>query len=156
MSLTPYERVSDEGPGAGGFGLLANGSSRLWDIAVDESLEREGEWSIELDGKTNYLIFQLRDLHAIAEAIDYLQRGLSEPETSNQQRRTESAYHLILGKFGTYAVWLEWDDELPLRLFLIVGPNARPTMRLTLQREDAETLLEALRQVADDLPPEAK
>jgi hypothetical protein len=45
-------------------GLLANGSSGGWDIAVDES--RDGrELTLELDGPQFYLAFQLRDAAVI-------------------------------------------------------------------------------------------
>jgi hypothetical protein len=163
MSVTPQHRPTAEEsivpPLAeqqdGEYGLLANGSSRLWDVAIDESLEREGEWLLELNGRTNYLVFQIHKLSVIREAIDSLQRGLNTPEKSDQRLRVEAA-PLTLGYFGTSAVWLMWDEESPLRCFLIVGPNARSTMRLTLHREDIEMLLEAMRQVAKGLPEEAK
>jgi hypothetical protein len=162
MSISPHKRpTTKEVPGeppaeqqGGRYGLLANGSSQLWDIAVDESLDREGEWLLELDGRTTYLVFQLRDLGVISGAIAFLQRGLNTPEGPNRRLRVEDGEALTLGTFNKSTVCLLWDDESPLRCFLIIGPQARSTMRLALQRDDIEMLLEALRQVAADLPDE--
>jgi hypothetical protein len=160
MSISPNNQPIAEEPAqespveqqGGGYGLLANGSSPLWDVEVDESTQREGQWLLELDGRTNYLVFQVNDLAVIHEAIRFLQRGLSTPESSDRRLRVEGDDTLTLGTFNRSTVCLLWDDEPPLRCFLIVGPNARSTMRLTLQRDDIEALLQALRQVAEDLP----
>jgi hypothetical protein len=164
MSITPRERPMTEeraaGPPAGqqggGYGLLANGSSRLWDVAVDESLERDGDWTLELDGRTIYLVLQINDLRVIPEAVAFLQRGLSTPGSPDRKQHGEDDDAFTLGEFNTSAVSLLWDDEAPPRCFLVVGAEARSTMRLTLQRDDVEALLEALRQVAEQLPEEAK
>ncbi len=42
------------------IGLLANGTSARWDIAVNECLDRE-EWSIEIESPDTYLAFRLHD-----------------------------------------------------------------------------------------------
>jgi hypothetical protein len=147
--MTPHEQADE-------FGLLANGSSRLWDVAVDESLEREREWWLELDGPTVYLVFQLRDLAVIPEAIGFLQRALSTPPTLNPPQRAEDDERLTLGNFSTSSVCILRDDESPPRCFLVVGSDAVSAMRLTLHRDDIEMLLKALHQVAEQLPGEAK
>ena len=129
-----------------GFGLLANGSSRLWDVAVDESLDRDNEWLAEIEGPTSYLVFQLRDLNVVAEAC----RFLSARPNSNRQRSADDT--LTIGKFGSATVSLVWDNEQLPRCFIVVGPKARYTARLTLESEDVRMLAEALHQVASDLP----
>ncbi len=55
-----------------GFGLLANGSSGPWNIAIDESLDG-GEYTLEIDGPTVYLIFRLEDLAKPRQALRFLQ-----------------------------------------------------------------------------------
>jgi hypothetical protein len=136
---------------AEGFGLLANGTSRRWDIAVEEALDRE-EWSLELEGPQVYLVFQLQDLHVIPAALGFLQSGAktSRPAAGSQGSRSEP--ELNLGKFGSASVSLAWDNEDVLRCFLIIGPRARATLRLTFEAEDVPMLIEALRQVVEDLP----
>ena len=139
---------------ANGFGLLANGSSRLWEVAIDESLSRKGDCSLELEGPSVYLVFQLRDLGVVSEVVEFLQ-DRSEALTGHV-RRTRSARNGVLpiGRFGTAAVSLVGDDEESSRCFLIIGPRGRSTLRLSLQGEDCRMLLEAFRQVAEDLPRE--
>jgi len=163
MSITPQEQRVTEEPSAGSsvevvagkYGLLANGSSRLWDVAVDESLEREGEWYLELDGATIYLVFQLRNLAVIPKVIALLQRALNTPCAPDRRRGTADDPALILGNFSTSTVSLMQDDESPPRCFLVVGSDATSAMRLTLLRDDVEMLLQALHQVAEQLPDEA-
>src|SRR5262245_64933289 len=135
------------------LGLLANGSSRRWDVAVDEPLDGD-EWSLELDGPQTYLVFQLRDLKVISEAVRFLQ---SRPSSDPASRRDEEAdvAELTLGRFGSAAVSLIWDNEDFPRCFLVIGPKARSTLRLSLDAEDIRMLSEALRQVMNDLPQPA-
>lgn len=124
-----------------GLGLVANGSSGRWHVAVDESLDRN-EWSLELDGPQTYLVLQLQDLKVIPNALRFLQAG---PRPGN-----ESA--LTLGLFGSASVSLLWDNEDFPRCFLVIGPEAGSTLRLSLGAEDIQMLIEALRQVVEDLP----
>lgn len=124
-----------------GMGLLANGSSCRWDLAVEESLDRV-EWSLEIDGQQAYLVFQLRDLEVIPEAYRFLHAGPGSVRGG--------ALHL--GRFGSVSVSLLWDDEPVTRCFLVVGPKARATLRLSLEAEDVQMLCEALAQVMSDLP----
>src|SRR5437660_8204925 len=98
---------------AGGYGLVANGSSPRWDVAIDEVLDRENEWSAEIEGPNVYLVLRLHDLRVISEAIRFL--NLQQPGGGGA---------LPLGKFGAAAVSLEWDNEPPPRCFLVIGPRA--------------------------------
>jgi hypothetical protein len=154
MSITPREEsakeaASQQGPGE--LGLLANGSSRLWDVAVNESLEREGEWWLELDGRTVYLVFRLRDLAVIPEAVAFFGSALNPAPTLNGPQRSDDDDSLTLGTFGTLPVWILRDDETPPRCFLVVDSDTVSAMRLALQQEDIEMLLAAFQQVAEDL-----
>src|SRR5205085_1352999 len=92
---------------AEGLGLLANGSSRRWDIAVDESLDR-GDWSVEIDGPQVYLVFQLQDLNIISTALRFLLSGPALTQAHGcRGSRDESS--LTLGRFGSASVSLLWD-----------------------------------------------
>lgn len=134
------------------LGLLANGSSRRWSVAVDEALDDDGEWSLELDGRQAYLVFQLRDLRVIPRAVRFLQSAPDE----NAENYTSKARDLLLGRFGSASVSLAWDDEDVPRCFLIIGPRARSTLRLSLDAEDIQMLSDALEQVIKDLPQETR
>jgi hypothetical protein len=141
--------MKNKGDKKDGFGLLANGSSRCWDIAVDESVDGE-EWSLEIDGPQIYLVFQLRDLKVLQEALHFLRAGIRSAKTPSRQTGEEA--EITLGRFGSAAVSLIWDNEDFPRCFLVIGPRARATLRLSLEAEDIQMLLEALRQVVQDLP----
>jgi hypothetical protein len=156
MSITPRDQLPKEGLRAGEFGLLANGSSRLWDVAVDESLEQEGVWSLELDGPALCLMFRLRDLAVVPVMLAFLQQRLGVAESAGQRNHAGEDHSLTLGTFNGSPVSLLADDESPPRCFLVVGPDVTSTMRLTLQRDDIEMLRDAICQVVDDLPGTAK
>jgi hypothetical protein len=124
------------------YGLLACGSSGRWSVDLDESADGT-EWSLQLDGPQVYLTFAVNDPRAVGEALTYL-RG-----------RKPRANPLPLGHFESADVSFHWDDEVPPRCFLIVGPAAGSTVRVTLSAEDVGMIADALEQVHDDLPPEA-
>jgi hypothetical protein len=136
---------------SGSVGLLANGSCRVWDVAIEESFDRDNEWSLEIDGPTVYLVLQLHDLDVISKVVDFLNERLSGHPSQRPLRKSRAGESLLIGKFGQTSVELVWDNEEAARCFLVIGPRARSTLRVTLQEDDARMLLEALRQVADDL-----
>jgi hypothetical protein len=131
---------------AGGFGLLAFGSSGRWDISVVESSDRE-EWLLEIDGPQIYLIFQLRDLAVVGKALRFLQAG---PGTSSPQG--EDVARLTLGRFGTDSVTLVWDNEDFPRFFLVIGSEAKAVLHLSFQDNDIAMFIDALQQVVAELP----
>src|SRR5947209_18654994 len=137
-----------------GLGLLANGSSRRWDIAVDESLNRD-EWSLEIDGPRTYLVFQLQDLKVLRTALCFLQSASGSDQARGWSGGQDNGAALTLGRFGSAAVSLVWDDEDFPRCFIIIGPRARSTLRVGLEGEDITMFIEALRQVVEDLPEPA-
>jgi hypothetical protein len=145
------DRASDNP--AHNFGLLANGSSRLWDVDIDEALDGGGGWSMQLDGPHVYLDFQLRDLGVVSEMIRFLQAPPAGGPQRDRPARPEPSAEFILGKFGAAPVSLVWDDQGSPICYLIITPNTISALRLNLWGEDIPMLLEALRQVAKDLPP---
>jgi hypothetical protein len=136
-----------------GMGLLANGSSGRWDIAVDESLDRD-EWSMELDGRNTYLVFQLQDLSVIPRVLQFLQSGAAAKHAPGRHDGEEGG-RLTLGRFGSEPVSLVWDNEDFQRCFLVVGARGLSTLRLSLEAEEIPMLIEALSQVVAELPPVA-
>jgi hypothetical protein len=92
-------------------GLIANGSCRKWDIAVDETFDGD-KWSLELDGPLAYLVFQLRDLRVIPEAVRFLQSGSGSNQSKNRHGKREG-----------------WSSARPVRLcicFPDVGQRRLP------------------------------
>jgi hypothetical protein len=129
------------------LGLLGLGATRRWDVAVDESPDGNG-WSLELDGRQAYLVFRLQDLNVLPAALSYLQAAVNAQDTGGNNG-------LVLGRFGSSSVSLMWDNEDPLRCFLLVGPESDATLRLSFDGEDIRMLVEALRQIVADLPKPA-
>jgi hypothetical protein len=132
----------------GNLGMTANGSSRRWYVAVDETLD-VAEWSLEIDGPQAYLVFQLRGPQVVLEAARFLRSG---PASHRKDGRRGETGELLLGRFGSASVSLVWDDEGSGRCFLVVGPKARSTLRLTLEADDVRRIREALVQVLEDMP----
>lgn len=133
------------------FGLLASGSSGAWHIDVEESLDGKN-WYLELDGPYSYLVLQLTDLQVIPAALNFFESGLRRTQRKIPAGPEKDDRELCLGKFGASSVCLLWDDEESLRCFLIVGPTSHAALRLTLITSDIEMLIDALRQVMNDLP----
>jgi hypothetical protein len=133
------------------WGLLACGSSHRWDIAVDESLDGDA-WSLEIDGPQAYLLLRLSDLKVIPAALHFLQSGPGSNQTRELGNDRPPDAALTLGWFASASVALVWDNEDFPRCFIVIGPQAQSTLRLSLDAEDIQMLTDALRQVAEDLP----
>jgi len=134
-----------------GLSLLANGSSGRWDVDVDELPEGE-EWILEIHGPPAYLAFQLRDLAVISQAVRFLDATL-RGQTSERAKWNESDDTLVLGRFGSATVALVRDNEKPPRCFIVIGRSpARSTLHIGIDAADIEALLDALRQVEEDIP----
>lgn len=136
-----------------GVGLVANGSAGAWSIAVDEALDDGGECSLEIDGPAVYLVFRLDDLTKPREALRFLQSTSQLNRDRKVQDRKVSEDELTLGSFGSFPVSLLWDNESFQRCFLIVGPRAQATLRVSLHADDIRDLIGALSQVVEDIPP---
>src|SRR5262249_3426463 len=110
------------------------------------------EWSIEIDGPQAYLVFQLQDLKVVPAALRFLQSGPASNQDPEWRGDHDNESVLTLGRFGSASVSLVWDNEDFPRCFIVIGPKARSTLRLTLEAEDIKMFIEALRQVVKDLP----
>jgi hypothetical protein len=138
----------------GQWGLLANGSSGRWDIAVDEAWDRE-EWSLTIEGPRTHLAFQLQDLSVIPTALRFLQEGLHAWQGLDRTGSKAGEDALTLGRFGSASVSLRWDNEDFPRCFIVIEAQAGSTMFISLDATDVQMLIEALQQVVQDLPPAA-
>jgi hypothetical protein len=133
-----------------GLALVANGSSGEWDVAVD-GLPDTRECLLEIDGPQCYLAFQLQDLAVVSKAAHFLDAVRSAPP---ERKWSEADDTLAIGRFGSATVSLVRDNEGPPRCFLVIGRSpARSSMRLNIDAADIESLLDALRQVEQDIEP---
>ncbi len=134
---------------------MAFSSSGPWDLTIDESLDQEDKWTAEIEGPNVYISFNIRDLKVIQEALAFLQRrNLDRPDQDLNASSTSQA-ELTLGKFGSNSIILIWDNEDFIRCFLVVGPRANSTMRLTLSGDEIEMLAKAFEKIANELPLDA-
>ena len=131
-------------------GLLAIGSTRRWDVSIDES-EDGDEWTMELDGHQFYLSFALDELPVVERIAAFLKRGPRWERGAKRTQATDDENNLTIGRFGSCTVSLAWDDEDFVRCFLIVGSKSRSTMIVNLYDEDISCLITALSQVMTDL-----
>jgi hypothetical protein len=129
------------------WGLLANGTSGSWSVDIDESHDGS-ELNMQIDGPQAYLGFALEDLQVIPMLHSYLQAGL-QPEQGGGQQNEDG---VTLGRLGSMSVSIIQDDEFATRWFIIINGKADAVVRLTLDAADVEMLVEALRQVMEDLP----
>jgi hypothetical protein len=120
------------------LGELATGASGRWHVSIDESLDAQTSYYLELDGPTAYLCVRLRELSAVERLRQFLE--------VHSPRET-----LSLGQLADLSVWLVWDDEDFIRCFLVVGEQNVTTLRLSLDGDDVRMLAEALKQAAEDL-----
>lgn len=129
------------------FGLLASGTSRCWDVAIDESTCHDDEWIAEIEGPQVYLTFQLKEIAVVSKVIDYL--GQHRSENGTTKRRISSP--VTLGKFGHATISLTWDNEETERCFLVIGARGRSTIRITLLHDDIQMLREAFQDLKSEL-----
>jgi len=134
----------------GSFGLLANGSSGKWELAIDESTSGADRWFLQIEGPVVAFYFEIPSVEIIAKMRQLLEHlpGATKPSPSGASRRTDS---LVISKDKTTPVTLVKDDEYPDRFFLVVGFMDRPIVRFVLAGMDAADIAAALRQVQEDV-----
>ncbi|HWG42319.1 MAG TPA: hypothetical protein VN688_05985 [Gemmataceae bacterium] len=142
-----------QGRGNENFGLLANGSSGEWDVAIDEATSGVERWYAQIEGPTVYFYFEIPSLDIVGELLRFLERGLVAAKRSlnGSDERNGS---LMIGKVKKTPITLFKDDEYLDRFFLVVGPTDSPMVRFVLAGKDAAEITEALRQVEEDLEEE--
>jgi len=135
------------------MGLLATASAGRWTVEVSEALGG-GDYSLEIDGPQAYLLFNLSDLRVLKKAFRLLQGALHANGRQGEGLAT-SEDRLPLGHFGAASVTLVRDNEESPRCFVVVGPKARSTLRLTLQADDIRMVSAAIEEIVKDLPKDA-
>lgn len=129
------------------FGLLANGSSGAWEVAIDESTAGPDCWFIHIEGPSLTLCFEIDAVRIVGKII----RSLEPHPESSRNGAAKRSSTLLLSKDTTLPVALVKDDEFADRFFIVVGRADCPTARLTVAGSDVAQLLEALRQTQSDL-----
>jgi hypothetical protein len=133
------------------FGLVANGSSGAWDISINETIRGKEKWYADIEGPSVYLSFQLVDLDIVDKMIAFLDRHVSADASPRKARSGKAGEELTIGSFGQALVLLIGDNEYRDRCFLVVGPKNGCCVRFPLWGEDTRMILDALRQVREDV-----
>jgi len=130
--------------------LLRNKAAPSWTVAVDEQAESEF-WLLEIDSPQVYLTFQLPDTSALQRAADLLNSSLVIRMPNSKPKFSAKRDQVNLGCFGDSVVQLLRDNEDFPRCFIVVGPHARSTMRISLEEQDIRAFLEALHSVIEGI-----
>lgn len=132
------------------FGLLANGSSSTWDVAIDESTSGANRWFAQFDGPVVSFYFEIPSVDIVGKMLRFIEpRSATAKAPANG--RAEKSCSLVIGKDKRLPVTLVRDDEYDDRFFLVVGPMDSPTVRFTIAGADAVKIADALRQIKEDL-----
>lgn len=134
------------------LGLMANGSSGGWEVAVDETLKGPERWFVQLEGPSISFSFEISSPGMICRALDFF-GGRSTPQGPRARFSAEND-SLLLGKHRQTSVILIRDDEYKDRYFLVVGQEADVVVRFAISGQDVKDIMEALRQTAEDFEDE--
>ena len=132
----------------GSTGLMAIGSSGSWEIAIDQTVSGPDRWFAQVEGPSVYLYFEIPSLEVVDQAIELL--GFRR-ETGKNAAHAARNGTLALGTSGSTQVKLVRDDEFPDRYFLVIEPKDGLCIRFTLANDDLTHVIDALRQVKEDL-----
>ncbi|HEY7424949.1 MAG TPA: hypothetical protein VH682_12030 [Gemmataceae bacterium] len=143
-----------QGRGDENVGLLANGSSGEWEVAIDEATSGVERWYAQIEGPAVSFYFEIPSLDIVGEMLRFLERGpvVAKRSPNGSDERNGS---LVIGKDKKAPITLLKDDEYQDRFFLLVGPTDSPMVRFTIAGMNVLKLTEALRQVQEDLEDEA-
>ncbi len=133
------------------LGLLANGSSGVWEFSVDETTSGTERWFAQIEGPSVYVSFEIPSPTIVRQAVEFLVPPRNQKPASNSSPQNHDT--LNLSKADGITVALVRDDEYEDRYFMVVGPGDSPIVRFTFAGEDLENLVKALRQVEQDIPP---
>ena len=135
------------------LGLIGNGSSGRWEIAVDETTKGPERWFVQLEGPSIYFSFEIPSLEMIATALKFLE-GRTSSQGAHGRNSSENG-SLVLGNHRETPLVLVRDDEYKDRYFLVIGEKADVVVRFTIAGEDLRNITEALRQATEDLEEES-
>jgi hypothetical protein len=135
--------IASNGRANGKIGLLANGSSGRWDVAIDQTIAGKDRWFAQVEGPSICCYFEISSPRILADAIAFLDQG--------NRRPARPAGSLLIGSDKHVPVSLIRDDEFADRIFLAVGPDSAPMVRYTISGADIGNIVAAMRQVQEDL-----
>jgi hypothetical protein len=126
------------------LGLLATGVAGEWSVDIDENVSGPEDWFAQIEGPGVYLSFPIVAPNILGDTLRLLDRSCKKvgPGTTKP---------LHLGQFGQHSVTLIQDDEYPDRCFLVIGPEAQATVRVTVAGNGLHDLTECFRQVVEEL-----
>jgi hypothetical protein len=135
-----------------GLGLMANGSSGDWEVAIDETTKGPDRLFVQIEGPSVYFSFEIPSPEMISRAFDFL-GGVSSPQGPRARAPAQNG-PLVLGQHRQTPVILVRDDEYEDRYFLVIGQEADFVVRFTIAGQDLKDIKEALRQASEDLEDE--
>lgn len=148
MATIPTARTKPQTKSA--TGLLASGSCGRWEIDIDEALSGPDRWWMQIEGPSASLSFEVSSLDVIGKMARLL-----APRSAATRRRTNGsakrAAEFELRGTGSLPVKLLKDDEFDDRFFFVVSQRDNLTVRLVLAGTDASDIVEALRQIKEEL-----
>ena len=130
-------------------GLLAIGSSGPWEIAIDQTTSGPERWFAQIDGPSVYLNFEIPSLEIIDQVIEFLM--CSSGDTEKNAAPVARAGTLALGTGKSTRIKLVRDDEFRDRYFLVIEPKDGAVVRFTVADNDLAHVIDALRQVKQDI-----
>src|SRR6266850_23079 len=103
------------------IGLLANGASGQWEVAIDETTSGADRWFAHIEGASISFYFEIPSPDIVDKVIQFLAGPSAKGLSANSSARNGT---LIVGKDKHAPVRLIRDDEFSGRYFLVVGPPA--------------------------------
>ena len=138
MAATKKTRATHQNTN-GSFGLLANGSCGPWEVAIDEATSGADRWWAQIEGPSVSFSFEIASLDIVDKIIRFL-------EPSGGRSRS-----LVIAKDKKTPITLLKDDEYADRFFVVAGSMHAPVVRFVIAGADVAKLVNALRQVEEDL-----
>ena len=135
------------------FGLLANGSSGPWEIAIDETTSGADRWCAQIEGPSVTFYFEIPSVDIVGKMVRFLEPR-QVPTKESSMGSMERHGSLVIGKDQKTPITLVKDDEYEDRFFLVVGPMDNPIVRFVIAGMDVVKIADALRQVQQDLDDE--
>lgn len=136
-------------------GLVANGSSKSWDVAVDHTTTAPERWFIQLESRSLYLYFEIEHPRVIDRALSFVERRLQcSKDVKEPSKCVGSNEELTLGNLDGLPIALLGDGEYSDRCFIMIGKSPQSCCRFSIIGDDLRQLLTALRQVSDELKSE--
>ncbi len=132
------------------FGLLANGSSGPWEIAIDETTSGADRFYAQIEGPSVTFYFEIPSVDILGKMARFLVPHQA-PTKESSTGSLAGGGSLVIGKDKKSPITLVKDDEYEDRFFLLVGPVDSPVVRFVIAGMDAVKIVDALRQVVQDL-----